>query len=115
MSSENFTRTEYVIPGQHIRHYARGTSQNQEVELKIVVKQYTPHYNQPASPGDVTIIASHASGFPKELYEPMWDRLFNRTLQSNGPRIRNIWIADVVNQNASGVLNEHELGNERRH
>lgn len=42
----------------------------------------------------------------------MWDDLLVRS-KSNGFRIRGIWIADVAQQGASGVLNENILGNDR--
>ncbi|TVY78497.1 Abhydrolase domain-containing protein mpaH [Lachnellula suecica] len=109
----NFECIEHVVPCQHIRQYARSTARCQEDTLHLAVKQYQPR-NQTPRAGDVTIIACHASAFPKELYEPLWDELY-QTTQNGGPnsfRIRNIWIADVANQGASGVLNEKKLGNE---
>ena len=36
-------------------------------------------------------------------------------MKAAGIRIRGIWIADVANQNQSGVLNEKLLGNDRKH
>lgn len=114
MSEENFECITHIVPGQHIRQYARGTAERQEDELKLVVKQYKPRYTKSRNPTAVTIIGCHASGFPKELYEPVWDELFKRTKSDESFAIRNIWIADVVNQGASGVLNENTLGAERK-
>ena len=114
MSNANFHVKEHVIPGQHIRHYYRSTAVSQEALVQLCVKQYTPKHAGEAQPGDVTILACHASGYPKELYEPIWDGILeNATRTVGGFRIRNVWIVDVSNQNASGVLNEHLLGNER--
>lgn len=113
MSSPRFTCTTHVVPGQHIRNYYRSTSQSQEDVLRLEVKQYAANYSAGPRPGDVTIIACHASGFTKELYEPLWDELFDHTIKTGNFRIRNIWIADVSNQGASGVMNEQLLGNER--
>ena len=48
----------------------------------------------------------------QELYEPLWADIYSR-MKSAGVSIRSIWIADVANQGASGVLNEYKLGNER--
>jgi len=48
----------------------------------------------------------------QELYEPLWDEILHRSNQ-NGFMIRGIWIADVVHQGQSGVLNEGKLGNDR--
>lgn len=50
--------------------------------------------------------------FHQELYEPLWDELYQR-LKAKGIRIRDIFIADVAQQGASGVLNEQKLGNDR--
>lgn len=41
----------------------------------------------------------------KELYEPIWDDLQEK-MREQYRRIRSIWIADVVEQGQSGVLNE---------
>ncbi|KLO85796.1 host-specific AK-toxin Akt2 [Fusarium fujikuroi] len=77
----------------------------------LAVKQYVPHDNPNPQPGDVTIIGAHANGFPKELYEPLWDELYDRARQQD-LRIRSIWIADVWNQGQSGAINERVLGND---
>lgn len=49
----------------------------------------------------------------QELYEPLWDDLQQRSMNSEGFRIRGIWVADMSNQGKSGVLNEENTGNER--
>ena len=54
---------------------------------------------------------SHAD-LLQELYEPLWDELYQK-LKAKDIRIRNIWIADVAHQGASGALNEKNLGNDR--
>lgn len=59
----------------------------------------------------MTIIATHANAFPKELYEPLWDDLLAQSAKS-GWRIRSIWMADVANQGGSYLLNEHKTGND---
>ena len=48
------------------------------------------------------------------MYEPLWDELYER-LKSRGIAINSIWIADVAQQGASGVLNEAKLGNDREY
>ena len=50
---------------QHIREYPHATANNQEDELRLAIKQYTPLDNPIAQPGDLTVIAAHANGFPK--------------------------------------------------
>ncbi|KAL0260772.1 hypothetical protein SLS55_004463 [Diplodia seriata] len=102
---------EHLLPCQHIRSYARATAHSQEDLLHLAVKQYIPIGNPNPKPGDVTIIGAHANGFPKELYEPLWEEILRRA-ESAGFSIRSIWIADVAHQGASGVLNEHKLGND---
>jgi hypothetical protein len=111
MSSALFKLTEHTVPCQHIRQYSNATLHSQEEKLHLAVKQYTPLNNPNPQPGDLTIIAAHANGFPKELYEPLWDELLKRS----NIRIRNIWISDVAHQGWSGVLNEDKLGNDRKY
>ncbi|KAH8165148.1 hypothetical protein CIB48_g3080 [Xylaria polymorpha] len=111
MSSFPFHIKEHVVPGQHVREWARATANSQEDVLNLHVKQYTPKDNPSPQPGDVTILAAHANGFPKELYEPLWEDLHAQSA-AGGFRIRGIWIADVTNQGYSGELNEAKLGDD---
>ncbi|CCE35053.1 related to host-specific AK-toxin Akt2 [Claviceps purpurea 20.1] len=108
-----FHVTEHVIDGAHIREYPRATADDQDAPLVLHVKQYTPRNNPSPRKGDVTIIGGHANGFPKELYEPLWDNLLEE-LNKHGVRIRAIWIADCAWQGRSGVLNQNKglLGND---
>ncbi|KAG6323536.1 hypothetical protein E4U22_005863 [Claviceps purpurea] len=108
-----FHVTEHVIDGAHIREYPRATADDQDAPLVLHVKQYTPRNNPSPRKGDVTIIGGHANGFPKELYEPLWDNLLEE-LNKHGVRIRAIWIADCAWQGRSGVLNQQKglLGND---
>lgn len=102
---------EHKIPCQHIREYPRALAHSQEDVLYLAVKQYIPVENPDPQPGDITIIGAHANGFPKELYEPLWDELIGVS-KDHGFRIRSIWMADVAQQGQSGVLNEELLGND---
>ncbi|KAF2089009.1 hypothetical protein K490DRAFT_38616 [Saccharata proteae CBS 121410] len=111
MSSYPFRIDEHTLECQHIRGYHRATAHSQEEVLHLAIKQYTPLNNTDPKPGDLTIIGAHANGFPKELYEPLWEEMLHRSAVS-GVRIRSIWIADVAQQGASGVLNEGKLGND---
>ena len=45
----------------------------------------------------------------QEVYEPLWDEILANTTK-RGFRIRSIWIADMVNHSASGILNQDLLG-----
>lgn len=64
MASELFSIQQYTIPCQHIREYPHGTRNDQEDILQLAVKQYTP-LERGVGEGAVTIIATHANGFPK--------------------------------------------------
>ncbi|KAJ5118968.1 hypothetical protein N7448_010676 [Penicillium atrosanguineum] len=108
--SSPFQVAEHVIDGQYIREYPRATA-TPDAPLKLCIKQYTPVDNPNPQPGDITIVATHGTGFPKELYEPLWEELLARS-KEDGVRIRSIWIADAANQGASGVINEQNLGND---
>ena len=111
MSSSIFRVQEHTIPCQYIREYPGATLENQEDDLSLHVKQYTPLDQSYGQTGAITIIGTHANGFPKELYEPLWDDL-TRALRKQGQAIRGIWIADVAQQGMSGILNEDKLGND---
>ncbi|PWY69736.1 alpha/beta-hydrolase [Aspergillus heteromorphus CBS 117.55] len=106
-----FRVVEHIVECQHIREYPAATASSQEDVLNLVVKQYIPVDNPSPRPGDVTILAAHANGFPKELYEPLWEELYARS-KANGFRIRSIWMADVAHQGESSVVNEDFLGND---
>ncbi|PKY05204.1 toxin biosynthesis protein [Aspergillus campestris IBT 28561] len=110
-SSGPFRVVDHVVECQHIREYPGATAHEQEEELHMAVKQYIPIDNPNPQPGDVTILAAHANGFPKELYEPLWEEIHARS-KANGFRIRSIWMADVAHQGQSSVLNENILGND---
>ena len=69
----SFRVIEHEVPAQHIREYRQATADSQEDVLFLNVKQYIPTSNPTPEMGDVTIIGAHANGFPKELYEPLWD------------------------------------------
>ncbi len=108
-----FTVREHIVPGQHIREYPGATLHHQEDELKLHIKQYIPNDDSASQPGAVTIIGGHANGFPKELYEPLWEDLY-KSMKGHRQAIRSIWIADVVSQGRSGEINEGKMGNDRK-
>jgi hypothetical protein len=102
---------ERKIPAQHIREFPQATANTQEEQLYIHTKQYIPLSNLIPQPGDVTIIAATANGFPKEMYEPLWEDLLAES-SHYGWRIRSIWMADMAHQGLSSVVNEQSLGND---
>jgi hypothetical protein len=69
MSSSPFRVVEHVVPCQHLREYPAATANEQEQPLHLAVKQYIPLDNPNPQPGDVTILAAHANGFPKVRQE----------------------------------------------
>ncbi|KAJ5371705.1 Alpha/beta hydrolase family-domain-containing protein [Penicillium concentricum] len=106
-----FQVTEHTIRGQNIRERPGAVKAGHERDIRLAVKQYVPFDNPSPQEGDVTIIGAHANGFPKEVYEPLWDDIYER-LCSQNKRIRAIWIADVAQQGKSGILNESILGDD---
>lgn len=111
MSSKYFRIDEHRCPSQHIREYPRSTANSQEEQLQLAIKQYSPSDNPRPQPGDVTIIACHAAGCFKELYEPFFDELYLASKRDpSGYSIRSIWIADIVTHGESSILNEGKLG-----
>lgn len=61
----SFRIVEHTIPGQHIREYPHATRSGQDECLQLAVKQYLPAVVEESGPEDVTIVTSHANGFPK--------------------------------------------------
>lgn len=108
-----FNVTVHVIPAAYIREYPQATANSQDDTLQLHVKQYTPKDNANPQKGDVSVIGSHANGFPKELYEPLWVELYH-SLKQQGIRIRSIWAIDAAWQGQSGLLNRDKLGNDRK-
>ncbi|KAI9371619.1 toxin biosynthesis protein [Aspergillus egyptiacus] len=107
----HFRVVEHTARCQNIRERPGAVKAGHENELRLAVKQYIPLDNPSPREGDVTLIGAHANAFPKELYEPLWDDIYERLARHNR-RIRSIWIADVAQQGQSGVLNEKILGND---
>ena len=100
----------HKFPGQHIRQYPGATRYNEEDIQYLEVKQYVPTRSHPGS-GDVTIIATQAVSFPKELYEPLFEDMLASS-EAHGFRIRSIWAVDACHHGASGILNEHTQGDD---
>lgn len=106
-----FRMVSHTIPCAYIREYPRAVASAQDDELLLCINQYIPVSNPCPSPGDVTLLATHGCGLPKELYEPLFEDLLVQC-EARGTKIRGIWIADMCHQGASGVANEDKLGND---
>lgn len=113
MVSRHFIKQHHIIDAAHIREYPLALSTEQHDALKLGVDQFTPRNNPHPQPGDLTIIAAHANGVSKELYEPLWDDLFETSQASGAFKIRSIWIMDVAWQGEGAVLNESKIGTDR--
>lgn len=107
-----FQIIDHTIPGQHIREYPHSTKGKQETPHHIAIKQYIPlDRPTPIPENAITIIGSPGNGSPKEAYEPLWQDLYTELIHKGIP-LRGIWIADISNQGASGVLNEDIQGDQ---
>ncbi|RAH83272.1 toxin biosynthesis protein [Aspergillus japonicus CBS 114.51] len=104
--NSQFRIIEHTIPCSSIREYHHAVKTDRLLQLAI--KQYISLNNHNPSRDDISIIAGHANGIPKECYEPLWDDLL-RTFEG---KIKAIWFADCSNQGTSGVLNEDNLGDD---
>lgn len=100
----NFHVKEHLVRAQHTRDRRAATERGRENDLKLHVKQYVPKTNIEPKAGDVTIIGAQANAFPKEMYEPFWDDVYE-SLRSQGRNIRGIWIGDMASQGQSGIIN----------
>ena len=134
MSDEFFRVIEHIVPCQHVREYLGAIKSQKDDALHLAVKQYIPRGPPLDDARGVTIIGAHANGFLKvminhindwtcqllifipvqEAYEPLWDDLLV-SCRARGVHIRGIWMADISNQGASGVLNEQIQGDDRMH
>ncbi|KAK9479663.1 Alpha/Beta hydrolase protein [Lipomyces japonicus] len=106
--SDVFHVQELILPAVYPRSERRSTQRSSD-RLEISAKLYFPKNNPSPQPGDVTLVSSHGNGFHKELYEPLFIDIVNLS-ETQNIKIRQIFIADVVNQGASGIKNEAKLG-----
>ncbi|MCJ1443775.1 MAG: hypothetical protein MMC23_004275 [Stictis urceolatum] len=111
MSSQYYNVVKHEIPCQHVREYMHATKSTEDDTLQLAIKQYIPRDFNSSDSNAVTIIGTCGTGFPKEVYEPLWDELLNFSKTRNFS-IRGIWVADMSNQGASGVLNENIQGDD---
>ena len=60
-----FQIIEHTVSCQHVREYPNGVKPEGEIVLKLAVKQYKSLEPLEDSGNAVTIISTHANGFPK--------------------------------------------------
>jgi hypothetical protein len=82
--------------------------------LLVSVKRYWVPEFESKDADAVTLVLAHATGFHKELWEPVLEDLYNQMAVSSGtnssvPKIRDAWAIDCPNHGASAVLNEKTL------
>ncbi|KAL9051331.1 MAG: hypothetical protein Q9162_006085 [Coniocarpon cinnabarinum] len=104
MSAHLFEVQTHYLDSSYIRQYPRALSDGQEDALKIAIKQYTPKRHATSKPQDITIIAAHANGVGKELYEPLWDDLLQNSIERGHAGIRSIWMADRAANGPANIL-----------
>ncbi|KIY69948.1 alpha/beta-hydrolase [Cylindrobasidium torrendii FP15055 ss-10] len=77
-----------------------------DVPLALAVNRYwqadSPHANDPEA---FTLVLAHATGFSKELWEPVIEDLY----AAGGLKIRDIWAVDAPNHGDSYIVNHAEL------
>ncbi|PFH59100.1 hypothetical protein XA68_12815 [Ophiocordyceps unilateralis] len=109
LQTVHFSVKEHIVPGCHIREYPGISSGRQEEYMYLHVKQYTPLDQAPRlEDSAMTLIAMHGIGLPKELYEPLWDELYDQS-RTHGYSIRGIWIADMAHMGTSSMINEKNM------
>lgn len=112
-ATESFVIKEHQFEGQHIREYPKALANSQEDTILLHARSYTPREVADGSVnGDLTIIAFHANGFPKEVYEPFFEALYQNLKRTQGLTVGSIWIADQASQGISALLNDDKLGND---
>lgn len=111
--SSPFVIKEHTFHGQHIREYPGALANSQEDVLHLHCKSYTPHeVASGQTRGQCTVLAFHANGFHKEVYEPFFEQLYRDLKDNHGVVVGSIWIADQAHQGHSGLLNDQVLGND---
>jgi hypothetical protein len=82
--------------------------------LLVSVKRYWVPEFESKDANAATLIFAHATGFHKELWEPVLEELYDQmadsaAINSPMPKIRDAWAIDCPNHGESAVLNEEAL------
>ena len=79
--------------------------------LLVSVKRYWVPEFESKDADAVTLVLAHATGFHKELWEPVLEELYDQMHGTNTsvPKIRDAWAIDCPNHGESAVLNEKTL------
>jgi pimeloyl-ACP methyl ester carboxylesterase len=68
----------------------------------ITMKHYP---NLDSEQDGFTLVLTHGTGFHKELWEPIIERIFTSNPESDGLRIRDAWAIDAPNHGDAAILN----------
>jgi len=82
--------------------------------LLVSVKRYWVPKIESKGADAATLVLAHATGFHKELWEPVLEQLYDQMAvssrtNSSVPKIRDAWAIDCPNHGESAVLNEKTL------
>ena len=82
--------------------------------LLVSVKRYWVPEFESKDADAATLVLAHATGFHKELWEPVLEEFYDQMAVSSGtnspvPKIRDAWAIDCPNHGESAVLNEETL------
>lgn len=78
--------------------------------LRSTAKRYWKPSSRAASdPAALTLVFAHATGFHKELFEPLIERLLDLSDAPGRAAIREAWAIDAPNHGDAAVLNEQVL------
>jgi hypothetical protein len=76
--------------------------------LLVSVKRYWVPEFESKDADAATLVFAHATGFHKELWEPVLEELYAVSSGTNS-KIRDAWAIDCPNHGESAVLNEETL------
>ncbi|KAJ5634797.1 alpha/beta-hydrolase [Penicillium herquei] len=111
MAPKYFDVIEHRVLSSYVREYAGATVLNQEDHLYLPVKQYVTQNPTQNKLPPVTIVACASAGNPIEVYEPIWETLYEQSVEL-GFNIGSIWMADPVNQGKGESINAGKLGDD---
>ena len=82
--------------------------------LLISLKRYWVPEFESNDADAATLVLAHATGFHKELWEPVLEELYDQMAVSSGtdsfvPKIRDAWAIDCPSHGESAILNEEIL------
>lgn len=112
--SEHFCFT--TMPALRLRSQSYVFDARPHYPLLISVNRYWVPEFESKDADAATLVLAHATGFHKELWEPVLEDLYNQVAVSSGTdssasnlKIRDAWAIDCPNHGESAVLNEETL------